>query len=110
MKQLHLSNIANMAYGYSKLLRNAKCEASVLCYDLDRSPSPQTEIGFSHAEWYDSDLTEGAEPAVAASNLDPAPGNELRATAIPDWYQKIRSKDYWPVFSAANPPWDLDDE
>ena len=48
VKQLHLANIANVAYGYAKILREAGAAADVLCYDL-------THI-LSLPEWADGDF------------------------------------------------------
>lgn len=54
MKRLHLSNIANMAYGYSRILRESGFESDVLCYDLDHWLSdPSSSIGFKgYPDWF----------------------------------------------------------
>ena len=48
VKQLHLANIANVAYGYAKILREAGSAADVLCYDLGHI--------LSLPEWADGDF------------------------------------------------------
>lgn len=83
VRQLHLANIANMAYGYAKALRSAGAEADVLCYDL-------THI-LSMPEWYEGDFDIRIENEWAPdfSNL------EVSRLSIPDWYRRIRSQDFW---------------
>ncbi len=82
-KQLHLANIANVAYGYSGILRQFGQDASVLCYDLRHI--------LSQPEWYDGDFE---TPPLQESQFNPRDA-VLKPFTPPAWYQRIRSQDYW---------------
>ncbi|MFO1059711.1 MAG: hypothetical protein U1E53_22425 [Dongiaceae bacterium] len=83
MKQLHLANIANVAYGYARILREAGTAADVLCYDLDHI--------LSQPEWADGDFEIPVADEWRAPQDDPA----LRRVTPPGWYRRIRSQDHW---------------
>ncbi len=81
--QLHLANIANVAYGYARALRQSGRQANVLCYDL-------THV-LSMPEWADGDFEIDIEDEWA-----PPLDHPLLADARPpEWYSRIRSKDFW---------------
>ena len=82
MKQLHLANIANVAYGYGKILRAAGVDADVLCYDLGHV--------LSLPEWVEGDFDVAIEDEWRP-DLNRA---EIAATAIPGWYRRFRSQDF----------------
>ncbi|MBI4754383.1 MAG: methyltransferase domain-containing protein [Betaproteobacteria bacterium] len=82
-KQLHLANIANVAYGYARALRQAGREANVLCYDL-------THV-LSMPEWADGDF----EITIENEWAPPKDHPELQRVCVPEWYSRIRSMDYW---------------
>ena len=81
MKQLHLGNIANVAYGYAKVLRQFGRDADVLCYDL---ADP-----ISQPEWYEADVP-SADPVRA---LVEAAAGSFPQPQPPDWYRRVRSAD-----------------
>jgi len=83
VKQLHLANIANVAYGYAKILREVGAAADVLCYDL-------THI-LSLPMWVDGDF----EISVADEWHPPQDHPDLQRVRLPEWYRRIRSRDYW---------------
>ncbi len=81
MKQLHLANIANVAYGYARILRAADVDADVLCYDLGHI--------LSLPEWVEGDFD-----IAIGDEWHPDLGRpEIAATEIPPWYRRIRSQD-----------------
>lgn len=96
MKQLHLSNIANVAYGYAKILRAAGHEADVLCYDLLHV--------LSLPEWMDGDFDVPIQDEWNPP-LD-HPGIKAATVALPPWYRRIRSADFWISNSAEGRCWD----
>ncbi|MBM3223728.1 MAG: methyltransferase domain-containing protein [Candidatus Tectomicrobia bacterium] len=82
MKVLHLGNIANMAFAYSKFLRQSGVDSDVLCYDL-------THV-LSMPEWYEGDFyVEQLDEMSIPDN--PA----VRAVKLPDWYHRISTSNYW---------------
>lgn len=83
MKQLHLANIANVAYGYARIVREAGAAADVLCYDLAHV--------LSQPEWADGDFEIPVSDEWRAPEDHPA----LRQAAPPGWYRRIRSQDHW---------------
>ena len=82
VKQLHLANIANVAYGYGKILRGIGVAADVLCYDL-------THV-LSLPEWvegeFEIDVGDEWHPDLARP--------EVASVRLPTWYRRIRSQDY----------------
>ncbi len=82
-RQLHLANIANVAYGYARALRQSGRQASVLCYDL-------THV-LSMPEWADGDF----EIDIADEWAPPMDHPVLADVRPPEWYARIQSKDYW---------------
>src|SRR3954469_6123618 len=82
MRQLHLANIANVAYGYGKILRSAGVQADVLCYDLKHI--------LSLPEWVEGDFD-----SVTGDEWHPDLSRpEIASLTLPDWYSRIRSQDY----------------
>lgn len=81
MKQLHLGNIANVAYGYSQILHQRGVDADVVCYDLDHP--------FSQPEWYDGDLSNDDLLNTSLQGRDVQP----TAPSPPSWYRRIRILD-----------------
>ena len=82
MKQLHLANIANVAYGYGKILRGIGVQADVLCYDL-------THI-LSLPEWVEGDFD-----AVVQDEWHPDLSRpEITSISLPEWYRRVRSQEY----------------
>ena len=71
VKQLHLANIANVAYGYAKMLREVGAAADVLCYD-------PTHI-LSLPMWVDGDF----EISVADEWRPPQDHPDLQRVRLP---------------------------
>jgi SAM-dependent methyltransferase/glycosyltransferase involved in cell wall biosynthesis len=96
VKQLHLSNIANVAYGYAKILRAAGREADVLCYDLLHI--------LSLPEWMDGEF----EVPIQDEWNPPLDDPRIKAATVtlPPWYRRIRSGDFWISNSAEGRRWD----
>ncbi len=97
-RELHLGNIANVAYGYCRLLRSADHQASLLCYDLDHP--------LSQPEWYDGDFPTTDDEEEAFDPSDP----RYEPFTPPDWYRRIKSLDFYPKPGQEAGPWTLDDE
>lgn len=83
MRELHLANIANVAYGYAKIQREAGRAADVLCYDLAHI--------LSMPEWAEGDF----DIAIEDEWRPPLDHPEVRRVTPPGWYRRIRSQDYW---------------
>lgn len=91
-RHLHLANIANVAYGYARALRQSGREANVLCYDL-------THV-LSMPEWADGDFEIDIEDEWAP----PLDHLLLKDVRPPKWYSRIQSKDYWVTNPDFNSP------
>jgi hypothetical protein len=81
MRQLHFANIANVAYGYGKILRSTGVEADVLCYDLSHI--------LSLPEWVEGDF----DIQVGDEWHPDLNRREIAAIDIPQWYRRIRTAD-----------------
>lgn len=97
-KELHLGNIANVAYGYCKILRQSGHQASVLCYDLDHV--------LSQPEWMDGDF---CLSGVNENCFDPS-NMEVKIWSPPEWYRRIKSMDYYGRGESENSVWFLSEE
>ena len=91
-RQLHLANIANVAYGYARALRQSGREANVLCYDL-------THV-LSMPEWADGDF----EIEIKDEWDPPLDHPLLKGVRPPEWYSRIQSKNYWITDPAYDSP------
>lgn len=98
LRELHLGNVANVAYGYCKLLRNAGHDASVLCYDLDHP--------LSQPEWYEGDFPTSDHEEQTFDPSEP----RYAAFRPPDWYRRVTSAEFWPQAGDETGLWALDDE
>lgn len=83
VKQLHLANIANVAYSYARALRKAGRDADVLCYDLNHI--------LSMPEWADGDF----ELTIEDEWSPPFDHPLLQSQVIPEWYRRIVSQNFW---------------
>lgn len=97
-RTLHLGNIANVAYGYARTLRQAGRAADVVCYDL-------THV-LSLPEWIEGDFS----IRVADEWAPPLDHPEVRRIKTPLWYSRIRSSDYYRTGAVKNAARGLNDD
>jgi ubiquinone/menaquinone biosynthesis C-methylase UbiE/glycosyltransferase involved in cell wall biosynthesis len=82
MKLLHLGNIANMAYGYSKIMHEYQAYSDVLCYDLKHVLSlPETYESIDIANKISGEFIK--DEFFADLN------------SLPRWYKRVEIKSYY---------------
>jgi len=82
LKSLHVCNLANVAYGYCKILRNAGDDARLICHDINHV--------MSQPEWDDEDL--GLEDFPDENNFF----RSVRPIQLkrPEWYMRVDIAHY----------------
>lgn len=85
LKSLHICNIANVAYGYCKILNASGHEVRLLCHDINHL--------MSQPEWDDQDLDFNNFPDENNFFLSHQPVELTR----PSWYQRVDIQHFLDV-------------